>query len=438
MGTQPRAGAGRMRARARQRGAASAGRLAALATFATIVLLAVDVVPPEDRSPERATPIARTDAPPAVGADPDDPDPALAAEDERPALARAAEAGLRRMRVQFAQSMLPALPSADDVDAIAAAVAGARREAGPPAPADAPPVRRLTLPPPGPMTRLPPAEGSVTLVGESTLLIRSHGLTVLADPGFLRRGERARLGWGFAVPRRADPAIDFDELPQVDVVLVSRLREDRFDRIARRRLPRDVPIVAPREARAELVSMGFSAVHALPAWGSLRVTRGDASLTLTATPTRAGPPLLSALVPASMGTLLDFGGAGHGAPGPGYRIWISGDTSIDDALLAELGPRLVDVDLALLHVGGPTLAGLGGSMDGASGVEAARRLGARAAIPLRLADFGGAGSSPATVASTRAAADARGPRVRLLERGDVHRFAPVQHWARADEVSATR
>jgi len=465
----PRAAAGRYRGR--EAGAAPIAILAVLAALALVAGVAIRADGPTAPAPriERPATEARPGDAAATASAPTD--------DDGPALARAAEAGLARMRVQFSHSLLPSLPSADDVDAIASSAAAAlgfggatassessaasapragrpgeapvelrdrrdpraQRDAGKPAPSEPPPQRRLTLPPPERLMRLPPAEGSVTLVGESTVLIRSHGLTVLTDPGFLRRGERARLGWGLSAVRRADPAIDLDELPPIDVVVISRLREDRFDRVARRRLPRDVPIVAPAEARAELVSMGFSTVHALPAWGSLRVTRGEARLVLTATPTRPGRPLLSMLVPASMGTLLEFGRDGAGDDRFGYRIWVSGDTDVDDALLAELEPRLAGVDLALLHVGDAPL-GLGGSMDGAAGVAAARRLGASTAIALRLGDYGGTPVPARTLAlaAQHTVGEAAAPRVRVLERGDVHRFAPVQHWARAGEAAAAR
>jgi L-ascorbate metabolism protein UlaG (beta-lactamase superfamily) len=463
----PRAAAGRRRAR--EAGAAPIAILAVLAALALVAGVSIRADGPSAQAPgaapRAAHPAAETERRDAAAA---------AEDDDGPALARAAEAGLTRMRVQFSHSLLPSLPSADDVDAIASAAAAAlgfggasapsvatappagrpgdapverrdlhdpraQRDAGKPAPSEPPPQRRLTLPTPERLMRLPPAEGSVTLLGESTVLIRSHGLTVLTDPGFLRRGERARLGWGLSAARRADPAIDLDELPPIDVVVISRLREDRFDRIARRRLPRDVPIVAPAEARAELVSMGFSTVHALPAWGSLQVTRGDTRLVLTATPTRKGPLLLSMLVPASMGTLLEFGRDGAGDDRFGYRIWVSGDTTVDDTLLAELEPRLAGVDLALLHVGDAPL-GLGGSMDGAAGVAAARRLGARTAIALRLGDYGGTPVPARTLAlaAQRTVGEASAPRVRVLERGDVHRFAPVQYWARADEAATAR
>jgi L-ascorbate metabolism protein UlaG (beta-lactamase superfamily) len=327
---------------------------------------------------------------------------------------------------------------ASSVDADARSIGNprdARDAAAAPAVREAPLPRRIELPAPIRTMMAVPAEGSVTLVGEATVLIRSHGLTVLTDPNFLRRGERARLAFGLGTPRRADPAIDLDELPPIDVVVLSRLREDHFDRIARRRLPRDVPIVAPAAVRGELVAMGFSSVHALPAWGALRVARGDTWVQLTATPTRPGPPLLGALLPPSSGTLMEFGRDEDVA---GYRIWVSGDTTVDDALLGELRPRLAGLDLALLHVGGASTLGLGGAMDESDGVRLLKALGPRTAIPLRLDDFGPRPPAVRAIATalrgqTIAAGPAAAPTVRLLDRGDVFRFAPLQHWALATD-----
>jgi L-ascorbate metabolism protein UlaG (beta-lactamase superfamily) len=294
--------------------------------------------------------------------------------------------------------------------------------------------RRLSLPSrERPGGNGPPAEGSVTWIGEATVLIRSHGMTVLTDPTFLRRGEPARIVPGMPHLRRSDPAIDIEDLPPIDLIVLSRLREDHFDRLARRRLPRDVPIVVPAAARAELVAMGFASVHALQDWGGLRFDRGDAWLQLTATPTRTGPPGIAALLPVSMGTLLEFGG---GEVPPNRRIWISGDTGIDEALLAELGPRLADLDLALLHVGGTAVLGLGGSMDAAASLRAIARLAPRTAIALRLEDFGGEAPRPTPAALARAAqgvAVGASP-VRRLERGSSHRFAPLQQWALAQDA----
>jgi L-ascorbate metabolism protein UlaG (beta-lactamase superfamily) len=404
--------------------------------------------PGEPDAARQARPDARPPATPtpARAAAASEPEASGQAEaQDGPAVTRAAEAGLTRLRVQFAQTMLPALEPGDGpADAqdgasaadltrdarIAGAAAGAAASATP-APAPLAPSRVLSLPPRAGDPFALPGAGSVTTIGHATLLIRAGGFTILTDPDFLRRGEPAHLPYRQVAMRQADPAIELDALPRVDLVVLSRLAEDRFDRVVRRHLPRDVPIVAPPEARATLVAMGFSSVHALPAWGRLKVDRDGGWLQVTSTPTRPGPALLSALAPQSMGSLLEFG---RDAGAPAYRIWITGDTRVDDPLLAEWRNRLPEIDLAVLHLGGPGVAGIGsGSMDAAGGLRLLRQLAPRSALPLALDDFGGTpakalDAAPTTVAMLR---DAPQTHVRRLERGDTHRFAPAPRWASA-------
>ena len=379
-----------------------------------------------------------------------------------PAIARAAEAGLQRMRVQFAQAIQqPSHVVPEGLESLAAAAVAAfgstaglvspsTAQAGAPEPvrdvrdprsmreearSPAPPLERsrtIALPGSGEVVPMAPGEAGVTWIGDATLLVRGHGFNVLVDPNFLRRGEVARLGFGRSAPRRADPAFDFDTLPPIDAVFVSRLRDDRFDRIMRRKLSRDVPVVAPPEARAELVALGFSSVHTPAAWSSLKFVRGRDWVQVTPTPTRAAPPLLSALATGSHGALVEFGRDGTTA-GAALRIWISGETAIDDALLAELAPRLEDLDLAVLHVGGAGLPGLAGAgtMDEAGARAAIRRLAPRHAAALRLDDHA---ERDLPQQALQAVA---GTPVVMPERGATLRLAPPQRWA-AVEVGPLR
>jgi ribonuclease BN (tRNA processing enzyme) len=87
-------------------------------------------------------------------------------------------------------------------------------------------------------------------VGNATTVIRYGGFTLLTDPNFLRRGQLAYLGWGLSTRRLRDPAISIDELPDLDAIVLSHLHGDHWDRVASRRLDRDLPIVTTRPRRA--------------------------------------------------------------------------------------------------------------------------------------------------------------------------------------------
>ncbi len=72
-----------------------------------------------------------------------------------------------------------------------------------------------------------------TLVGHATVLIQSTGLNVLTDPLWSQRASP----FGFAGPKRViAPGIAFDDLPPIDVVLLSHNHYDHLDIDTLRRL----------------------------------------------------------------------------------------------------------------------------------------------------------------------------------------------------------
>jgi L-ascorbate metabolism protein UlaG (beta-lactamase superfamily) len=227
--------------------------------------------------------------------------------------------------------------------------------------------------------------GSVRFIGNATVLIQYQGLAILTDPNFLPRGALAHLGYGIWSERLADPALPIAALPRIDLVVLSHLHEDHFDRVVEEQLRHDVPIVTTKEAAGQLERLGFTQRYGLSRWDSLTVSKGAAHLRITALPARHGPRPFAWLLPTVMGAMLDFAA---GPLGPAYRVYISGDTVLFDDL-AQIPQRFPDIDLALLHLGGMHLLGsVKVTMDGADGVRALQMLGPRRAIPLHFGDYG--------------------------------------------------
>jgi len=225
--------------------------------------------------------------------------------------------------------------------------------------------------------------GSIFFVGNATVLIRYAGFTILTDPNFLHAGDHVHLGYGLTSMRRTDPAVEIEDLPPLDFVLLSHLHGDHFDRVAERKLNKATPIISTRHATAYLEKVGFTRTHPLKTWEEIEVRKGEATLRLTAMPGTHGPGPLGAVLPPVMGSMLNI------ADGEGknrLRMYISGDTLIHDRL-REIPLRYPDVDLALLHLGGTRVLGIMVTMDAEQGVEAMRIVDPRTAIPIHYNDY---------------------------------------------------
>jgi L-ascorbate metabolism protein UlaG (beta-lactamase superfamily) len=191
-----------------------------------------------------------------------------------------------------------------------------------------------------------PADG-ITFIGTATVLIRHRGFTVLTDPNFLHRGERARLGWGLRSERLTDPALQLEELPPLDAVVLSHHHGDHFDDRAAAGLRKDVPIFTTPHAARKLTRQGFTDVTGLPPWTSGSVDRGNGFLVVTALPGKHAPAALQPFLPPVMGSLLSREGFGAERD----DLYISGDTLLFDGIDA-IAERYPGVPAALIHLGG--------------------------------------------------------------------------------------
>ena len=225
--------------------------------------------------------------------------------------------------------------------------------------------------------------GSVFFVGTATVVIRYAGFTILTDPNFLHAGDHVHLGYGLTSVRRTNPAVEIENLPPLDFVLLSHLHGDHFDRVAERKLNKATPIISTRHATRYLEKVGFTKTHALKTWEPIGVRKGEANLRLTAMPGTHGPGPLGAVLPPVMGSMLDFEDESGESR---LRMYISGDTLIHERL-REIPRRFLDVDLALLHLGGTRVLGIMVTMDAIQGVEAMRIVDPRIAVPIHYNDY---------------------------------------------------
>ena len=234
----------------------------------------------------------------------------------------------------------------------------------------------------GPPAAVNPAGDGITFIGTATTLIQAGGFTLLTDPNFLHRGDRAYVGLGLSTRRRTEPALSPAQLPPLDAIVLSHHHGDHFDRIAAAELDHDLPVITNAHAARKLRSQGFRAPVALANWETQVLRRGDAELRVTSLPGKHAPEPLGFVIPPVMGILLDFSVGGERR----LRLYITGDTLFYEGIV-EIARRCPDIDLCVIHLGGTRIAGVLLTMDGRQGAAALRVVAPRAAIPVHYDDY---------------------------------------------------
>ncbi|GAB2986061.1 MBL fold metallo-hydrolase [Amycolatopsis acidiphila] len=267
-----------------------------------------------------------------------------------------------------------------------------------------------------------PAGDSLTFIGTATTLLRLGPFTVLTDPNFLHRGQWCYFGQGLFSRRRTEPAAQLRELPPLDAVVLSHLHGDHFDRVARRDLAADVPLLTTAHAAHRLSRRGFRATVALQTWSSETLTDGDASLTVTAVPAQHAPGPLARVLPPVMGSIWTYTASPDTRP---LRLYVSGDTVMYHEL-HQIRERYPDLDLAIVHLGGTRVLGVLVTMDDRQGVRLLELLRPAHAVPVHFDDYANF-TSPVSNFLQAVAEQKPATAVRMLRRGESLRLADLRH-----------
>jgi N-acyl-phosphatidylethanolamine-hydrolysing phospholipase D len=184
-----------------------------------------------------------------------------------------------------------------------------------------------------------PDKPTLTWIGHSSFLLQTGGLNVLTDPHFTERA--SPLAW--AGPERwAAPGLKLDELPPIDLVLVSHNHYDHLDERSARDIAQRHPkalFFVPLGLRAWLQDRGMARVVELDWWQA----HEHAQYKLTAVPAQhfSGRGTHDRNRTLWCGFVLEAAGR---------KIYFAGDTGYSKDF-ADIGARFAPVDLALLPIG---------------------------------------------------------------------------------------
>jgi L-ascorbate metabolism protein UlaG (beta-lactamase superfamily) len=218
---------------------------------------------------------------------------------------------------------------------------------------------------------------AITFVNHATFLIQAGGLAMLTDPVWSKRASPFRA---IGPKRVRAPGVAFENLPAIDLVLLSHNHYDHLDvATLTRLLQRFAPTVLAAAGDARLVGpLGFEDVRELDWWDEIQIN--DA--------------LKVTFVPAqhfSARGLFDRRKSlwgGYMIESRGRRVYFGGDTGYASHF-ADIKARLGAPDIAMLGIGSyePRWFMQPMHMNPAEAVRAHRDLGARQSIGMHFGTF---------------------------------------------------
>jgi L-ascorbate metabolism protein UlaG (beta-lactamase superfamily) len=220
------------------------------------------------------------------------------------------------------------------------------------------------------------ADAVVTFIGHATFLIQTAAGNILTDPMYSQRaGPLNVIG-----PRRVrQPAVPFDDLPPVSIVLLSHNHYDHCDlRTLEMLAERFDPIVVTPLGNGELIrSAGLRRIEELEWWQAAK----SVALPITLTPARH----FSARTPLDRNRAL---WGGFVLVAGGTRIFFAGDTAYAP-FFSDVRERLGPIALALLPIGAyePRWFMQSVHMNPAEAVQAHMDLGASESIGMHFGTF---------------------------------------------------
>ncbi len=229
-----------------------------------------------------------------------------------------------------------------------------------------------------PPERVEGAELRVTSVGHVTFLIQTAGLNILTDPLWSERA--SPFAW--VGPKRVrKPGIDFNELPPIDLVLVSHNHYDHLDVVTLKRLylhhrPR---IVTPL-GNARIMGLPPEAHVDEVDWDDTVAIGNHARVTATPLQHWSARNLRDRNKALWAGFVIDV---------PGGTIFFAGDTGYGEWWIEAARAAAPDLRLALLPIGAyqPRWFMKEAHMNPEEAVEAFKRLGARHALAMHFGVF---------------------------------------------------
>jgi L-ascorbate metabolism protein UlaG (beta-lactamase superfamily) len=182
-----------------------------------------------------------------------------------------------------------------------------------------------------------PSKTQLTWVGHSTFLIQVAGMNILTDPIWSQRASPVQ----WAGPKRQSRAgIRFEDLPKIDVVLISHTHYDHLDRNTILKLGNLPRYFVPERVGAWFANEGVTNVTELSWWKSGKA----GALTISAVPAKHWSKRWAYGIE-------DMGWGGYVIESSAGTIYFAGDTGYHDEYFKEIGKKFPHIDVGLIPIG---------------------------------------------------------------------------------------
>lgn len=214
----------------------------------------------------------------------------------------------------------------------------------------------------------PPADGQVriTWIGHASFFVQFAKHAVLIDPNWAR--------WHGIVKRERLPGLCIDDVPEVDLILVSHAHFDHLHKPSLRTLQARDGIVVPQGSRSIVKRLGFPSIHEMNIWES----RCFGDMEVIHTPSHHwGARYIH-------DTHRDYGG--YVVKSGGRSVFHAGDSAYFEGF-REIGQRQ-QIDVALMPIGAyEAPSGRDVHMNPEEAVQAFAELDAGLMIPMHYGTF---------------------------------------------------
>jgi N-acyl-phosphatidylethanolamine-hydrolysing phospholipase D len=192
----------------------------------------------------------------------------------------------------------------------------------------------------------------VTWVNHCTFLVQVEGINVLTDPMFSKRCSPVPF---FGPKRQHDPAVRLDELPPIDLVLISHNHYDHLDKRSVRALNLLFPKIiwaVPTGVKGWFTKEGIESVIELDWWKSCQISLGinrDIVLSISSVPAQhySGRGIFDKNESCWTGWVVRFDKGRDVLK----QLYFVGDTGYNRHDFNEIGEAFGGFDLSLIPIG---------------------------------------------------------------------------------------